>query len=124
MSAINSISKIMRKAKQKFRNADEAKKFRELNEEWEKNQKKWKSMRKVLPIDFKVEKTVLAPSVPPGRETTKYPSVDMWAKGAVTIKQTQKYTGDRLLGVTILHKSCLQPVFSQQEAIDAATMRR
>lgn len=37
---------------------------------------------------------------------------------------TLKYTGDKLIGVTILHKSCLQPVFSQEQAIDAAHMRR
>jgi len=35
-----------------------------------------------------------------------------------------KYTGDNLLGITILHKSCLVPVFSQEDAIAAARMRR
>lgn len=39
-------------------------------------------------------------------------------------KEVEMYTGDRLLGITILHKSCLQPVFSQEEAEDAAHMRR
>jgi hypothetical protein len=34
------------------------------------------------------------------------------------------YTGSRLLGIAVLHKSCLQPVFSQEEAVNAATMRR
>jgi hypothetical protein len=29
-----------------------------------------------------------------------------------------------MLGITIVHKSCLQPVFSQQAAVDAASMRR
>lgn len=37
---------------------------------------------------------------------------------------TLKYTGDKLIGVTIIHKSCLQPIFSQEQAIDAAHMRR
>jgi hypothetical protein len=114
----------MQKSKRKFRNADEARKFRELAEEWEKNQTKWKSMSKPVSNVFTVDKPPLIFKVPPGRETKHIPSIDMWAKGAVTVKQTQKYTGDRLLGVTILHKSCLQPVFSQQEAIDAARMRR
>lgn len=114
----------MQKTKRKFRNADEARKFRELTEEWEKNQAKWKSMSKPLVNTFTVGKPSLTLKAPPGRETKHIPSIDMWAKGAVTVKQTQHYTGDRLLGVTILHKSCLQPVFSQQEAIDAARMRR
>ncbi len=29
-----------------------------------------------------------------------------------------------LIGVSIVHKSCLQPVFSQQQAVELATMRR
>jgi hypothetical protein len=39
-------------------------------------------------------------------------------------KDIKHYTGDKLLGIAILHKSCLQPVFSQEEAEDAAHMRR
>ena len=34
------------------------------------------------------------------------------------------YTGDKLLGISIVHKSCLQPVFSEQEAKDFSSMRR
>jgi len=34
------------------------------------------------------------------------------------------YTGSNVVGITILHKSCLQPVFSKEAAIDAAKMRR
>ena len=29
-----------------------------------------------------------------------------------------------LLGISIVHKSCLQPIFSREQAIDVATMRR
>jgi hypothetical protein len=39
-------------------------------------------------------------------------------------KETLFYTGDRLIGIAVMHKSCLQPVFSRQEAEDAAKMRR
>lgn len=35
------------------------------------------------------------------------------------------YSGEqRLLGISTLHKSCLQPVFDKQTAIDNANMRR
>lgn len=44
--------------------------------------------------------------------------------GSTALKEPKKYTGDKMIGITILHKSCLQPVFSQQEAEDAASMRR
>jgi len=38
---------------------------------------------------------------------------------------TNVYTGEqRLLGISTLHKSCLQPVFDKQTAIDNAQMRR
>lgn len=34
------------------------------------------------------------------------------------------YTGENLIGISIVHKSCLQPVFSEQEAKDFSSMRR
>ena len=38
---------------------------------------------------------------------------------------TNIYTGEqKLLGISTLHKSCLQPVFDKQTAIDNAQMRR
>ena len=40
-------------------------------------------------------------------------------------RESLKYDGERkLLGIAVLHKSCLQPVFSQQEAEEIAKMRR
>lgn len=37
---------------------------------------------------------------------------------------TTMYTGDLVKGIAVMHKSCLQPVFSQQEAEESAKMRR
>lgn len=39
-------------------------------------------------------------------------------------KQAMQYTGDKMIGVAVMHKSCLQPVFNQQQAVESATMRR
>jgi hypothetical protein len=39
-------------------------------------------------------------------------------------KEEQKYTGDKLIGIAVMHKSCLQPVFSKESARDSANMRR
>jgi hypothetical protein len=44
--------------------------------------------------------------------------------GNAPLKAVPTYTGDKMLGITIVHKSCLQPVFSQEAAEDAAKMRR
>ncbi len=40
------------------------------------------------------------------------------------VKETNKYTGKNLLGIAVMHKSNIVPVFSQQEASDIANMRR
>jgi hypothetical protein len=57
------------------------------------------------------------------RVTKQWPS-KVSVGGSTSLKESPKYTGEKMLGVTILHKSCLQPVFSSQEAKDAASMRR
>jgi hypothetical protein len=114
-----------RKGKVKFKNAAEAKKARELDASWKELQKKWgveqeekkrKNALAAAPLTYKL-------SAPVGRETTTHiPSVV--TEGGSTSAVHKVYTGDKILGITIIHKSCLQPVFNQQEAIDAATMRR
>lgn len=44
--------------------------------------------------------------------------------GSTAKKEILEYTGDNLVGISIIHKSCLQPVFSREAACDAASMRR
>jgi len=39
-------------------------------------------------------------------------------------KEENKYTGDNLLGISVMHKSCLVPVFSKQQAEEISRMRR
>jgi hypothetical protein len=74
---------------------------------------------------MKAEPLVYKLSAPEGRMTTHHiPSRDTGHSGVVSSKANPQYTGTEIIGVTVLHKSCLQPVFNQQEAIDAASMRR
>ena len=47
-----------------------------------------------------------------------------WITGPVSSKPSPTYTGTEMIGITVLHKSCLQPVFSKESAQDAAKMRR
>lgn len=113
-----------RKGKVKFRNADEARKSRELAAEWEQKQKEWAKLSTPV-TKKKVFKPApsLSPQIPSGRFTSNHiPS--RVTPGGSTAPVHREYTGNQVLGVTIIHKSCLQPVFSQQEAIDAANMRR
>jgi hypothetical protein len=115
-----------RKGKVKFRNAEEARKARELDAAWKELQKKWEveaedkkrsRAMKAEPLSYKL-------TAPPGRGNTHHiPSVNT-GDGIASSKPAPQYTGSEMIGVTILHKSCLQPVFNEQEAKDAASMRR
>lgn len=66
--------------------------------------------------------------VSPNMGTSRVTSADLpsrvTAGGSTAPKTPQMYTGEKMIGITVLHKSCLQPVFSQQAAVDAASMRR
>ena len=114
-----------KKGKIKFRNAEEAQRARELDASWkellkrqglEQEEKRRKRAMKAEPLVYKL-------SAPEGRMTTHHiPSRN--TGGNATLAPAKVYTGDQVLGVTVLHKSCLQPVFSKQDAIDAARMRR
>ena len=114
-----------KKGKVKFRNAEEAQRARELDASWkellkrqgiEQEEKRRTRAMKAEPLVYKL-------SAPEGRMTTHHiPSVN--TGGNATLAPAKVYTGDQVLGVTVLHKSCLQPVFSKQDAIDAARMRR
>ena len=114
------------KAKKKFRNAEEARRARELEASWEKLQKKWevapatkKSSRSKTPNnDWSYNLTV-----PAERSTKHIPSLNSGA-GVAAKTEPKQYTGNKVIGVTVLHKSCLQPVFNEQAAKDAASMRR
>ena len=116
-----------KRSKVKFRNAVEARKSRELDREWKQLKIKWgvdadEKKRKQALI---AKPLVYSLSTPIGRSNTHHiPSLDTGHSGPVSSKPAPKYTGTEMLGITILHKSCLQPVFNQQQAVDAATMRR
>lgn len=112
-----------RKGKPKFRNAEQARQARELAAEWERKQAEWKAMSKSVPANTKSTFTYNL-STPVGRETKKIPSLGTHVTGPVTSKPSQQYTGDEMLGITIVHKSCLQPVFNHEAMKDSAKMRR
>ena len=44
--------------------------------------------------------------------------------GSVTKQDDMRYTGDKIIGVSLMHKSNLVPVFNQSDAEDIAHMRR
>jgi len=116
-----------RKGKVKFRNAAEAQRARQLAADWEDLKQRHGVPKKEKPVTkvFEPLHTAYKLTAPPGRETARVGrSVPDNHVGAVASKPVPQYTGSEMIGVTILHKSCLQPVFTEQEAKDAASMRR
>jgi hypothetical protein len=119
-----------RKGKQKFRSAAEAQKARELAASWEQKQREWSEMSsgKVAKrtTNQKQSPQVSSPVVTSvvARDTPKIASLNSWVTGPVSSKPSQHYSGDEVLGISVLHKSCLQPVFSAEAAVDIAKMRR
>lgn len=57
------------------------------------------------------------------RETIHYPSIAT-PGGDACLPPSQKYTGDNILGIGTMHKSNSVPVFSSEQAVEIATMRR
>jgi len=45
-------------------------------------------------------------------------------QGSTAPVKPRQYTGDKVLGLSTMHKSNLVPVFSAEEAVDIAKMRR
>jgi hypothetical protein len=52
------------------------------------------------------------------------PSLSDSSHGVASRPEEKVYTGDKLLGIGVLHKSCLQPIFSEEQAVEIAHMRR
>jgi hypothetical protein len=63
------------------------------------------------------------PKTPPGRETARIESQDTGWVPCVK-KHDQTYTGEKMKGVGVMHKSNSVPIFSDQEAKDISSMRR
>lgn len=116
-----------RKGKKKFASAEHARKARELDESWKELLKR----QGVEQEERKRSRGLSAPSlsssysltIPEGRNTTAHiKSVD--TGGNATLKPAKVYTGTKVKGIATMHKSNAVPVFSDEEAVDIARMRR
>ena len=114
-----------KKGKVKFRNAEEARRSRELDNDWKELQKRWgveqderkrKTAMSAAPLQYSL-------SAPPGRTTSNnIPSRE--TVGCSTAPVHKVYTGTKILGIGTMHKSNAVPIFSDEEAQDIARMRR
>ena len=114
-----------RKGKKKFRNADEAKKARQLDHDWKELQKKWgvEQEEKKRSRAMRAEPLTYKLSTPAGRSTSTHIPSRVTAGGS-TAPVHKVYTGTKILGIGTMHKSNAVPIFSDEEAQDIARMRR
>jgi hypothetical protein len=114
-----------KKGKHKFRNAEEARKARELDASWKELQAKWevdadeKRRRRAMaaePLDYKL-------STPIGRSNT-HDIPSRVTPGSSTAPVHKVYTGTKVKGIATMHKSNAVPVFSDEEAVEISRMRR
>jgi hypothetical protein len=116
------------KGKRKFRNAEEARKSRELDESWKALQKKWavdaedKKKKRAMSADSLSSTYSL--KIPEGRNTTAHINSLDTGLGVATLKPAKQYTGTKVKGIATMHKSNAVPVFSDEEAVDISKMRR
>ena len=114
-----------KKGKFKYRNAEEAKKARELDAEWkellkrqgvEAEKKKQARAMKAEPLVYNLTGTTDRAG------TAHIPSRD--TGGNAALAPAKMYTGSEMIGIGQLHKSNAIPIFKKSDAEDLAKMRR
>jgi hypothetical protein len=112
-----------KKGKQKWTSAGAKHKSESLDQEWQKKQQEWAAMSKpkIKPVGQAVKYKM--PTIPEGREA-KGVSLDTGVKGAVTVKQTQHYTGTKIIGIAQMAKSNAIPIYNPDHIEEIARMRR
>lgn len=115
-----------KKGKQKFRNADQARKARELDESWKALQKKWGVEAEEKKRKRALEAPLLSRPQPFVRDTgPRIASLNSKDSCGVATKSPEKvYTGTAIMGIATMHKSNAVPVFSSEDAVAIAKMRR
>lgn len=99
-------------------------KQRELQNSWNQLLEQSKPKKTYLEVDCKSRpKDLVLKSEVYRRETIYHNSLN--SKKYDTFKKEQHYyTGDKMKGIGTLHKSNAVPIFTDEEAIDQANMRR
>lgn len=117
-----------KKGKRKFRNADEARKARALEESWNELlkrhniQKEQKKRRQEQQEEFM---SVLKTGHYVRDTGPRIPSLNNGVDMTPAIKAPDKvYTGTKIIGIGTMHKSNAVPVFSDDEAKEISSMRR
>ncbi len=117
-----------KKGKQKFRNAADAQKSRDLDASWKELQKKWGIEQEERKRKRALEAPVMLPTQTGVYRRETGPRIPSLNNGTdmspATLAPAKVYTGTKVKGIATMHKSNAVPVFSDEEAIDISKMRR
>lgn len=115
-----------KKGKQKFRNADEARKARELDASWKELQAKWGVEQETRKRNRALTAPTLSTKTDTYRRDTgpRIPSRNSADMSPATVPPPKVYTGTKVLGIGTMHKSNAVPIFSDDEAKEISSMRR
>ena len=115
-----------KKGRFKYRNAEEARKARELEADWKQLLKRQgvaaeeKKRRRALAAEPLVYNLTGATD---RAGTAHIPSLGTGG-GVAVLAPAKVYTGTKVKGIATMHKSNAVPVFSDEEAVDISRMRR
>ncbi len=114
------------KGKKKFRNADEARKARDLDSSWKDLQKRWgieaEERKKKRALSADLYQPTPKPYI---RETPRIPSLNGGRDMSPAVKSEPKvYTGTLIKGIATMHKSNAVPVINDEQAKEISAMRR
>ena len=97
-------------------------KQRELSKSWEELLKKY-ATKTVVSSKPQQLSDVYSLGKPACRETPKIPSLP-FTGAPCTKKENPVYTGTSIKGIGTMHKSNAVPIFTDEQAVEIATMRR
>lgn len=113
---MNIIHTSLGKSKKRKPNA----KQRQLKADWEALLKKYEPKK---PLPARKDAGSYSLGAPARRETPKIPSLP-FTGAPCTKKANPVYTGTAIKGIGTMHKSNAVPIFSDEQAVEIATMRR
>lgn len=116
-----------KKGKKKFASAEHARKARDLQESWEDMLKRHGIEQSERKRNRALSSPIWTPTKPAyrGSSDPKIPSLNGGLDMGVATKAPPKvYTGTKIKGIGTMHKSNAVPIFSDEEAMDIAKMRR
>jgi len=114
-----------KKGKQKFASAAAKQRHISGEQEWAMLKKKHGVVEEERKRDRAMKAEPLRYNIAaPAQRSTDYIPSRGDGFGNATLPPPKVYTGDKLIGIAVLHKSNAVPVFTDQDAKDISSMRR